>query len=73
MASITCDNDAILLYVAKEVGRKVYAMGLDIDYNHTWYSPVERDAFELGWLEAAAESSFQRVPLAMSNKSSLSM
>ncbi len=57
MATTNCQNDAMLLIMAKEVGRKVYGMGLDIDFNRHWYSPVERDAFVDGWLEAAAESS----------------
>ena len=63
MATKNCQNDPILLYMAKEVGRKVYSMGLEIDYNRDWYTPVVREAFEVGWLEAANEASFQRVPV----------
>jgi hypothetical protein len=63
MATKNCQNDEVLLYLAKEVGRKVYSMGLDIDYNRDWYSPVERDAFQVGWLEAADESSYQGHPV----------
>jgi hypothetical protein len=57
MASKNCQNEEILLYIAKEVGRKVYLMGLDIDFNRQWYSSVERDAFMVGWLEAAEDTS----------------
>jgi len=60
MATKSCQNDELLLYIAKEVGRKVYLMGLGIDYNREWYTSVERDAFEVGWLEAATESSSYR-------------
>jgi hypothetical protein len=69
MASKNCQNDPVLLYMAKEVGRKVYSMGLEIDYNRDWYSQVERDAFEVGWLEAADESSFQQIPVKFATKS----
>jgi hypothetical protein len=62
MATKNCQNDPVLLYIAKEVGRKVYTMGLEIDYNRDWYTPIERDAFEVGWLEAANESSFKPLP-----------
>jgi hypothetical protein len=57
MATTSCQNDAILLTVAREVGRKAFSIGLGIDFNHNWYSPVEHDAFVSGWLEAATESS----------------
>ncbi len=57
MASIFCQNDLLLLSIAREVGRKVALMGLDSDFHRHWYSPAERDAFMDGWLEAAAESS----------------
>ena len=59
MASTNCQNDVMLLSIAREVGRKVYTLGLDSDYNRHWYSPVERDAFMTGWLEAATESAGQ--------------
>ncbi len=59
MATKSCQNDEMLLSIAKEVGRKVYVMGLDIDFNRQWYSPVERDAFVVGWLEAATETSYR--------------
>jgi hypothetical protein len=57
MATTNCQNDEILLAIANQVGRKAYLMGLDINFNRHWYSPVERDAFVLGWLAAAEESS----------------
>ena len=57
MATTNCQNDEILLPIANQVGRKAYLMGLDIDFNRNWYSPVERDAFVLGWLAAEEESS----------------
>jgi hypothetical protein len=56
MATTSCQNDEMLLAVANQVGRKVYSMGLDIEFNRNWYSPVERDAFVQGWLAAAKES-----------------
>ncbi len=67
MATKNCQNDALLIYLAKEVGRKVYSMGLDIDYNRDWYSPIELEAFEVGWLEAANESSFLRPTVKFAN------
>jgi hypothetical protein len=60
MATRNCQNDEILLAIANKVGRKAYFMGLDLDFNCHWYSPVERDAFVVGWLEAE-ESSWQRL------------
>ena len=57
MATTSCQNDEILLSIANQVGRKAYFMGLDIDFNSDWYSPVERDAFVMGWLAEAEESS----------------
>ena len=56
MATRSCQNDEMLLSIAKQVGRKVYFMGLDMDFNRHWYSTAERDAFDGGWLEAAEES-----------------
>ncbi len=63
MATTSCQNDEMLLSIAREVGRKVYVMGLDIDFNRQWYSPVERDAFVVGWLEAATESFYRGYPV----------
>lgn len=60
MATRSCQNDEILLSIAQEVGRKAYFLGLDIDFNRYWYSPVEHDAFVAGWLEAAEDSFHQR-------------
>ncbi len=68
MATTSCQNDEMLLSIAKEVGRKVYVMGLDIDFNRQWYSPVERDAFVVGWLEAATESFYRGHPVKLVNR-----
>ena len=67
MASKNCGNDEMLLYLAREVGRKVHSLGLDIDFNREWYSPVERDAFQLGWLEADEESPWRGNPAKLLN------
>ena len=74
MAMTSCQNDEILLSIATAVGRKAYCMGLDIDTNHLWYTPLERDAFMSGWLEAANGASFHghaTRPLSSGQSSSL--